>query len=90
MSLRKKWDDLLGSWLRRYVLEDPATFEHEWTVYATAFAQVCLELYCDKCAIHGAVFDPTADEWEQAFGASAKPYRWHDGTRVTLGTTRMI
>ena len=90
MSLRQKWDNFLHGLLKRYVLADPATCEHEWTVYSTALAQVCLELYCNKCAIHGAVLDPSAEEWSQAFEAPSKPYRWHENERVTVGTVRAI
>lgn len=90
MSLRRRWDNFLHGLLKRYVLEDPAKCDHEWTVYSTATAQVCLELHCNKCAILGAVFDPTAEEWDEAFNAPSKPYRWYDNDRVTVGTARLI
>ena len=90
MPLRQKLNNFFTKLLKRYVLNDSATCKHEWTVYSTATAQVCLELYCNNCAICGAVFEPTAEEWSQAFHAPSKPYRWHDNDRVTVGTTRMI
>lgn len=90
MSVLQWSVDLLNSFVRRYCLEDPAACEHEWTVYSTATRQVCLEVYCDRCAITGTVFDPSAEEWSEAFHAPSKPYRWHDKSRVTVGRSRMI
>lgn len=59
--------------------------EHEWVVFSTAIADVCLMLECQKCGAYGTVNDPTAEEWGDAFHAPGNPYRWHDNSRVILG-----
>jgi hypothetical protein len=40
-------------------------------------------LQCVECGQHGVVEDPSPKEWSRASSASARPYRWHHGDRVT-------
>ncbi len=82
--------NLYRSLLKRFVLKDPATCEHKWMVYGTAFNQGCLELYCSRCASTGAVMQPTQEEWGQAFGAHDDPYEWSDQSRVTIGNGQLL
>ena len=64
--------------------DDPDKCEHEWTVYSTAYAEVCLLVECYKCMSYGTVNDPTEEEWENAFGAMSNPYPWKDNSRVIV------
>jgi hypothetical protein len=64
---------------------DISKCNHAWVVYATAAHPVCLELYCKRCAVFGAVLDPTAEEWRRALGAPSAPYSWVDASRVQVG-----
>jgi|GEM_PF-5481788 hypothetical protein len=57
---------------------------HEWAVFSTALADVCLMTQCVKCGAIGTVDDPTKQEWSQAFAASEEPYLWEDNSRVTI------
>lgn len=74
----------------KYVFEDPKTCAHEWEVYSTALADVCLELHCSKCAIVGAVNKPTKEEWAKAFDAPSNPYSWTENDRVAVGSRQLI
>ena len=58
--------------------------EHEWVVFSTALAEVCLMLQCVKCHAMGSIDDPSKEEWAEAFNAPARPYRWNDPTRVRI------
>jgi hypothetical protein len=42
---------------------------------------------CVGCGQHGTVRDPSAKEWEKAFRSPARPYRWHDKSRVYIELT---
>jgi hypothetical protein len=57
---------------------------HEWVVYSTALNQGWLLLQCVECGLHGTIENPSKEEWEKAFFAPSKPYRWHDETRVVM------
>jgi hypothetical protein len=81
---------LLTQFVKRFVLDDPATCSHEWVVYSTATRQVCLELHCRRCALTGAVMDPTEEEWAKAFHAPSKPYWWTQPERVIPGSGQII
>ena len=72
------------------VLEDLDKCNHQWTVYSTALSDGVLEVQCDKCAILGSVADPTEEEWSKAYDAPSNPYPWKDGSRVKVGTVRLI
>jgi hypothetical protein len=61
-----------------------ARHEHHWVVFSTAIREVALLVGCAECGAFGTVDDPTPEEWAEAFDASLNPYRWHDGTRVTV------
>ena len=61
----------------------PADCHHTWVVYATAFRPPCLELECYQCGVLGNVFDFSSEEWDRAFHAPSKPYRWREPERVT-------
>src|SRR5262245_31068571 len=61
----------------------PMDCHHEWVVYATARAPPCLELECSRCGVLGNVFDPSSEEWNRAFHAPSKPYKWREPGRVT-------
>ena len=87
MSLfQKLWRKILI----KFVFEDPEKCEHEWEVYATAHNQGCLELQCTKCALVGSVNNPTKEEWNKAFGAHEKPYKWEENERVELGKYQLL
>jgi len=81
---------LWKKFLLRFVFEDPEKCEHEWEVWGTATAQVCLELHCRKCALLGSVNDPTEEEWKQAFDAAENPYLWKDNSRAVKGNKQFI
>lgn len=57
---------------------------HEWVVYSTALVQGWLMLQCVECWAMGTIDEPCEHEWSEANHAPSRPYRWHDGTRVTL------
>ena len=57
---------------------------HEWVVFSTALADVCLMLECAECGAFGTVDDPTKEEWAEAFQASEEPYGWEHNSRVTI------
>ncbi len=57
---------------------------HEWVVYSTALMQGWLMLQCVECWAMGTIDTPTREEWSAAYYAPSRPYRWEDGTRVTL------
>ena len=72
-----------------HVPENPEECEHEWFVVSTATHQVDLMLECHKCMSYGVVEDPSKNEWETAFDASSKSYRWRENSRVKyVGTFR--
>jgi hypothetical protein len=57
---------------------------HDWVVFSTALAELCLMVQCVNCGLHGTVDDPSQEEWDAAFHAPSAPYRWHGGAaRVT-------
>lgn len=58
--------------------------KHEWVVFSTALAEVCIMVQCVECGAHGTVDDPTIEEWGRAFDASENPYLWREDSRVTL------
>jgi len=58
--------------------------EHEWWVFSTAIADVCLMLYCSKCNAYGTVDDPTKAEWAAGFYAPSDNYRWCENDRVHI------
>lgn len=51
----------------------------EWIVYSTAVSNVALLLSCPELGINGFVLDPTKKEWEEAFYAPTKSYKWAGG-----------
>lgn len=55
---------------------------HSWVVFSTALSEVWLMVQCCDCGLHGAVIDPSAEEWSDAFTAPSNPYLWDDETRV--------
>ena len=55
---------------------------HEWVVFSTALAEVCLMVQCVECGTMGSIDDPSTEEWSEAFDAPSSPYRWIDGARV--------
>lgn len=57
---------------------------HEWVVYSTALQERWLMLQCAECGAMGTIDAPTTEEWSAAFHAPSRPYRWHDGTKVTV------
>lgn len=57
---------------------------HHWVVFSTAIREGALMLECVVCGSFGTVDDPSKQEWSKAFDAPSKPYRWHDGDRVTV------
>jgi hypothetical protein len=56
---------------------------HEWVVYSTALREHWMMVQCVGCGATGTVDDPSPEEWSAAYFAPSRPYRWHDGTRVT-------
>jgi hypothetical protein len=60
--------------LKRYVLDDPATCTHERVVYCVALNDHCLELHCNNCALTSAVFNPTNEEWRRGLAAPSDPF----------------
>ena len=58
----------------RFLLEDPRKCVHEWWVYSTAIREVSLEVHCSRCALLGAIENPTKEEWSRASGAPSEPY----------------
>lgn len=57
---------------------------HEWVVFSTATADVCLMLECVECGAFGTVDDPTKEEWSKSFTADEEPFLWEDNSRVTI------
>src|SRR5688572_18862286 len=57
---------------------------HEWWVYGTARKQRWLMLRCSGCGAEGSVDDPSEEEWDEAYEAPSRPYRWPDEGRVHL------
>jgi hypothetical protein len=74
----------------KYLLEDPQTCDHEWEVYNVALNDHCLELSCNKCALVGAVYNPTEEEWEKGLASPDKPFIWEDHSRVEKGKFQLI
>lgn len=56
---------------------------HEWVVYSTVLREGWLILQCVECGAEGTIDAPSKKEWSSAIYAPSRPYRWHDGTRVT-------
>jgi hypothetical protein len=61
-----------------------AACRHHWVVFSTALQEGWLMLQCTGCGLHGAVEDPTLEEWSRAYNAPSAPYPWTDEARVTL------
>jgi hypothetical protein len=58
--------------------------DHEWVVFSTAVDDQMLMVQCINCLAIGTVDDPSHAEWNEAFHAPSKPYRWDEGMRVTV------
>ena len=56
--------------------------EHEWVVYSTNMTERWLMLQCVECGTMATVDDPTKEEWNRAFHAPSRPYRWTEDARV--------
>ena len=50
-----------------------------WLVFSTALNDGVLMLICENTGSFGIVRNPTRREWEDAFDAPSKPYRWKGG-----------
>ena len=57
--------------------------DHEWYIFSTIVDQVKLLARCE-CGAVGTIAAPTGEEWEKAFHALSKPYRWNGPERVEL------
>jgi hypothetical protein len=55
---------------------------HDWEVYSTALADACLLVHCKRCKRRGRVDDYTQAEWNAAFFAPSRPYKWEDASTV--------
>jgi|GEM_PF-2903241 len=83
LDLFESLEDRVLGWLAsNHEPESAEECEHEWFVVSTATQQVDLILECYKCMSCGVVEDPTKTEWERAFDAPTKSYRWHNASRV--------
>ncbi|MCG3147940.1 MAG: hypothetical protein PCFJNLEI_01381 [Verrucomicrobiae bacterium] len=54
---------------------------HEWWVFSTCLDTAELMLICTKTDAFAVVPQPTAAEWQQAYWAPKRPYRWPDSKR---------
>ena len=52
--------------------------KHDWMVVDTALKTVSLIVRCSECGVCGRVDDPSQEEWERAFHAPNRPYRWEE------------
>lgn len=75
-------EKLLGWLTSNYQPEEPEECAHRWFVVSTATQEVDLILECHKCMSRGVVEDPTEAEWERAFDAPTRSYRWYENSRV--------
>ena len=83
LDLFDSLEDRVFGWLAsNYEPENPEECQHEWFVVSTATEQGDLILECYKCMSRGTVEDPTESEWERAFDAPTKSYRWRENSRV--------
>jgi hypothetical protein len=57
--------------------------QHSWVVYATDLRHGVLLCRCIICDATGSITEPSSQEWEKAFYAHQKPYRWPHNERVT-------
>jgi hypothetical protein len=57
--------------------------DHEWVVFTTITDDEMIMVQCINCLTIGSVHSPSPDEFNEAFGAPSRPYRWEDETRVT-------
>jgi hypothetical protein len=57
---------------------------HDWVVFSTALEEGWLMAQCVGCGLHGAIEDPTKEEWIAAFHAPSRPYRWAVEERVVI------
>lgn len=83
---RKIW----RKFIIKFVLQDPETCTHEWEVYCVAINDRCLELQCNNCALVGAVYNLSDEEWERGLSAPSNPYIWEDHSRVKKGKFQLI
>lgn len=66
----------------KYLLDDPATCEHEWDVVAGILSTVELQVQCRKCGIYSEVPNPSKEEWDACYNAMENPYPWDDKSRI--------
>jgi hypothetical protein len=58
--------------------------DHEWVVFSTALADRYLMVQCVECGLMGSIDDPSEEEWDEAFHAPSRRYRWRNDSRITL------
>jgi hypothetical protein len=58
--------------------------EHRWVVFSTDLGRGILLCRCINCDALGSITEPSSKEWEKAFYARQKPYRWPHNERVTM------
>lgn len=80
---RRRWSPMTmeGKWLENPFHcpegcegKDQEGHAHEWVVFSTALADVCLLVQCVDCGMVGIVPDPSEKEWSDAFHAPSRPY----------------
>lgn len=72
---------ILDGWTRDQLRKSQAK---EWWVYSTAISEGWLMLRCGNTGSFGTVRDPSREEWNRAFYAPERPYRWMDDSRVVI------
>lgn len=59
--------------------------QRDWWVYSTAVGSPPSISVIDPQTKHlGMITEFSQEEWEQAFFAPSRPYRWHDPSRVIV------
>jgi hypothetical protein len=58
--------------------------DHEWVVFSTALQEGWLMVQCVRCQAHATIDKPSQEDWQAAFHAPSKPYRWSDESRLTI------
>jgi hypothetical protein len=62
---------------------------HDWLVFTTYLKPVSIGVFCRRCGCDGMVQKPTRRDWERAYDAPARPYRWHSGHLVRFINRRL-
>ena len=63
--------------------------DHDWLVFTTYTEDVLIGVFCRRCGADGIIQRPKKADWERAYDAPNRPYRWHNGRAVRFINRRL-